>query len=107
MELGLAIIVVLVANCQGASDFCNAESLVALQASLANLEGIEGARPVEGSFPIGGFSMRSDARHKPTFRLPKMFSRFPAGRVEAAQGPSAEASPTVEASRQGRLSQYF
>ncbi len=70
-DVAEAMMVLLVANRQGASGYCNAESLDALQASVANLEGIEIARPIEGSFPEGGASLRSYARHKPRFRLPK------------------------------------
>ncbi len=85
-DVAQAMLVVLVANRQGASEYCNSESLDALQASLTNLEGIEFARPMEGSFPESGASMRSYARHKPRFRLLKLFKSKPMGRVEAQQG---------------------
>ncbi len=91
-----AMMMLLVANRQGASGYCNAESLDALQASVANLEGIEIARPIEGSFPEGGASLRSYAQHKARFRLPKQFPSKPPDRVEAEQGPPA----VTEASRQ-------
>ncbi len=89
-DVAQAMLVVLVANRQGASEYCNSESLDALQASLANLEGIEFARPMEGSFPIGvigGASMTSYARHKPRFRMPKLFPSKLVCRGEAEQGP--------------------
>ncbi len=82
-----AMLVVLVADRQGASEYCNSESLGALQASLANLEGIEFARPMEGSFPVGGASMRCYTRHKPSFRMPRLFPSKPVCRGEAEQGP--------------------
>ncbi len=84
-----AMMVLLVANRQGANTYCNAESLDALQASVANLEGIEIARPLEGSFPEGGASLRSYARHQPRSRLPKQFPSKPPDRIEAEQGPPA------------------
>ena len=78
-DVAQAMLVVLVAKRQGASEYCNSESLDALQASLANLEGIELARPMEGSFSEGGASNRSYARHKPRFRLSKLFPSKPMG----------------------------
>ncbi len=86
-DVAQAMLVVLVANRQGASEYCNSESLDVLRVSLASLEGIEFARPMEGSFPEGGASMRSYARHKPRFRMPKLFPSKPVCRGEAEQGP--------------------
>ncbi len=84
-----AMMVFLMANRQGENVYCNAESLDALQASIANPEGIEIVRPIEGSFPEGGASLRSYARHKPRFRLSKQFPSKPPDTVEAEQGPPA------------------
>ncbi len=42
---------------------------------------------MEGSFPEGGVSMRSYARHKPRFCMPKLFPSKPICRLEAEQGP--------------------
>ena len=57
----------------GAVKFCRSGALEAMQASMAPLDGIEMARPDVESFPIGGATMRSYARHKPSFRIPRAF----------------------------------
>ncbi len=90
-DVAQAMLMVLVANRQGASESRDSESLEALslqlQASLANLEGSdqihEFARPMEGSFPEGGASMRSYARHGPRCRMPKLFPRKPISRTRS------------------------
>ena len=62
--IGAAILVILVANRQGAIEHCKAEALEAMQASFAHLEGVEVTRPDVESFPEGGAPMQFNARHE-------------------------------------------
>ena len=79
--LGAAMLVIIVADRQGAVKFCGAEALDAMQALMAPLEGIEMARPDMEIFPIGSATMRSYARHTPRFRIP---GAFPATAMNAS-----------------------
>ncbi len=73
-DVAEAMLLDLVANCQGASECCNPDSLNALQlqASPKHFESIVLARPKEGVFPECGATLRllrSYARHNCAFLL--------------------------------------
>ena len=79
--LGVAMLIIIVANRQGVVKFCGSEALDAMQALVAPLEGIEMARPNVETFPIGSATMRSYARHRPRSRIP---GAFPANAMNAS-----------------------